>query len=146
MFFLNEQKTSPETDSPKSTKPPKTEEKEKHSIEEGEEVSEEENNGSEVEEDEGHDAEDKPKPKKTQVEEEEEEEDWDSYKMESKKENSLDTKLKESHLVHCPYFPGVSMSFGVFSWISHFYHGLCSEWLKQLLINYSHSLTSVYTE
>ncbi|BFZ09267.1 hypothetical protein BsWGS_12306 [Bradybaena similaris] len=99
-------KTSSETDSPKSTKPPKTEEKEKHSIEEGEEMSEEENNGSEVEDDEGHDAEDKPKPKKTQVEEEEEEEDWDSYKMESKKENSLDTKLKESHLVHCPYFPG----------------------------------------
>ncbi|CAG5121065.1 unnamed protein product, partial [Candidula unifasciata] len=99
-------KTSPETDSPKSSKSPKTEEKEKHTVEEGEEVTDEENNGSEVEEEEAHDAEEKPKPKKAQVEEEDEEDDWDTYKMESKKENSLDTKLKESHVVHCPYFPG----------------------------------------
>ena len=39
----------------------------------------------------------------------EDDDDWDQYKMESKKENSLDTKKKESHIVHCPYFPGVSI-------------------------------------
>ena len=46
--------------------------------------------------------------KKKKEDEEEEDEDWDTFKMESKKENSLETKKKESHSVHCPFFPAVS--------------------------------------
>ncbi|KAK7107985.1 translocation protein SEC63 homolog [Littorina saxatilis] len=42
---------------------------------------------------------------KEKGEDEDEDEDWDTFKMESKKENSLDTKKKESHRVHCPFFP-----------------------------------------
>ena len=36
---------------------------------------------------------------------EEEEDDWEKFQEESKKDNALETKSKESHLVHCPYFP-----------------------------------------
>ena len=50
----------------------------------------------------------KSKTKKSENDDDDDDDEWDSYKMQSKKENSLDTKLKESHLVHCPYFPGVS--------------------------------------
>ncbi|KAK6187306.1 hypothetical protein SNE40_005367 [Patella caerulea] len=32
-------------------------------------------------------------------------EDWSKFQQQSKKENSLETKIKESHPVHCPYFP-----------------------------------------
>ncbi|KAL8586617.1 hypothetical protein ACOMHN_040125 [Nucella lapillus] len=42
---------------------------------------------------------------KKKEEEDDEDEDWDTFKMESKKENSLETKKKESHCVHCPFFP-----------------------------------------
>ena len=35
------------------------------------------------------------------------EEDWMKFQEEAKKENSLETKSKETHLVHCPYFPAV---------------------------------------
>ena len=38
-----------------------------------------------------------------------EDDDWDTFKMQSKKANSLNAAKKESHSVHCPYFPGVSM-------------------------------------
>ncbi|XP_074663025.1 translocation protein SEC63 homolog isoform X2 [Tubulanus polymorphus] len=34
-----------------------------------------------------------------------EEEDWSKFQEEMKKETILETKSKESHLVHCPYFP-----------------------------------------
>ena len=46
--------------------------------------------------------------KKKEGDEDDEDEDWDTFKMESKKENSLETKKKESHTVHCPHFPAVS--------------------------------------
>ncbi|XP_059158814.1 translocation protein SEC63 homolog [Physella acuta] len=95
---------SESSDSPKAIKPPKSEKKEK-STEDKEEASDDGNNATEDEEEEKQESqpEEKSKPKKDDGDEED---DWDSYKMESKKENSLDTKLKESHLVHCPYFPG----------------------------------------
>lgn len=51
---------------------------------------------------------------KEKGEDEDEDEDWDTFKMESKKENSLDTKKKESHRVHCPFFPAVSFAEYVF--------------------------------
>jgi hypothetical protein len=47
--------------------------------------------------------------------EEDDDEDWDAFKMESKKENSLETKRKESHSVHCPFFPAVSC-WSLLSW------------------------------
>lgn len=108
IFFVStkQQKVGAETDSPKTTKSPKTEKKQKQSTEDGEEASEED--GSEIEEGDGNDAAEKQKLKKA-TEEEDDEDDWENYKMESKKENSLDTKLKESHPVHCPYFPGVGV-------------------------------------
>ncbi|XP_064629178.1 translocation protein SEC63 homolog [Lineus longissimus] len=36
---------------------------------------------------------------------EDDEEDWMKFQEEAKKENALETKSKESHVVHCPYFP-----------------------------------------
>ncbi|KAK3097244.1 hypothetical protein FSP39_007997 [Pinctada imbricata] len=41
-------------------------------------------------------------PEETQ---EDDEEQWAKYQEEAKKEQQLDTKVKESHPVHCPYFP-----------------------------------------
>lgn len=35
---------------------------------------------------------------------EEDEEQWKKYQEEAKKEQQLDTKVKESHPVHCPYY------------------------------------------
>ncbi|XP_041351703.1 translocation protein SEC63 homolog [Gigantopelta aegis] len=43
--------------------------------------------------------------KSSEGEGEKEEEDWSKFQEESRKENSLETKVKESHVVHCPYFP-----------------------------------------
>ncbi len=43
------------------------------------------------------------------VNEQQDEEDWMKFQEEAKKENILETKCKETHLVHCPYFPGVSI-------------------------------------
>nr|KAG5706886.1 hypothetical protein BaRGS_021392 [Batillaria attramentaria] len=64
----------------------------------------EENNASEEEQENGDgDAREEESSKKK--EDEDEDDDWDTFKMESKKENSLETKKKESHPVHCPYFP-----------------------------------------
>lgn len=106
MFLIYKQKTNSESsDSPKAIKPPKSEKKEKNA-DDKEEASDDGNNATEDEDEEKQESqvEEKSKPKKDDGDEED---DWDSYKMESKKENSLDTKLKESHLVHCPYFPGV---------------------------------------
>ena len=40
---------------------------------------------------------------------EDDEEDWLKFQEEAKKENVLETKSKETHPVHCPYFPGVSL-------------------------------------
>lgn len=37
-------------------------------------------------------------------------EDWSQYQEEAKKETVLETKAKESHPVHCPYFPIVSQA------------------------------------
>ncbi|ELU17583.1 hypothetical protein CAPTEDRAFT_160293 [Capitella teleta] len=34
-----------------------------------------------------------------------EEDDWERFQEESKKDGALEAKSKESHLVHCPYFP-----------------------------------------
>ena len=39
-----------------------------------------------------------------------EEEQWKIYQEEAKKEFSIETKAKESPLVHCPYFPEVNRS------------------------------------
>lgn len=50
----------------------------------------------------------KRKEEKEKEEEEDDDDDWDNYRMESKKENSLETRKKESHPVHCPFFPAVS--------------------------------------
>ncbi|KAL4233084.1 secretory subunit [Mactra antiquata] len=47
----------------------------------------------------------KRKPKRTRKDTEEDDDDWEKFQEESKKENSLETKKKESHPVHCPYFP-----------------------------------------
>lgn len=47
----------------------------------------------------------KKKSKRTRRETENDEDDWEKFQEESKKENSLETKKKESHPVHCPYFP-----------------------------------------
>ncbi|XP_025097112.1 translocation protein SEC63 homolog [Pomacea canaliculata] len=47
----------------------------------------------------------KRKEEKEKEEEEDDDDDWDNYRMESKKENSLETRKKESHPVHCPFFP-----------------------------------------
>lgn len=69
----------------------------------------EDNNGSDEEQEESMagDAasEEKAERTKTGDGEEDEDDDWDTFKMESKKENSLETKKKESHNVHCPFFP-----------------------------------------
>lgn len=40
----------------------------------------------------------------------EEEDDWTKFQEEAKKENTLETKSKETHLVHCPFFPAVSIA------------------------------------
>ena len=43
------------------------------------------------------------------------EEDWLKFQEEAKKDNSLETKSKETFPVHCPYYPGVSrMCFLIF--------------------------------
>ncbi|RUS73201.1 hypothetical protein EGW08_019047 [Elysia chlorotica] len=102
-------KGADETDSVKAGKSPKHERKEKDvEDEDGDgDATDEENNAS----DEGEtvEAPEKSKTLKSENDEDDDDDDdeeWNSYKMESKKENSLDTKLKESHLVHCPFFPG----------------------------------------
>ena len=46
------------------------------------------------------------KPRK-RLDSEDDGDDWEKYQEEFKKENSLDTKKKESWPVHCPYFPEV---------------------------------------
>ena len=38
------------------------------------------------------------------------EEFWEEMQKDLRKENKLETKSKETHLVHCPYFPAVSLS------------------------------------
>jgi len=38
------------------------------------------------------------------------EEQWKAFQRESKNDNILETKSKETHLVHCPHFPVVSVS------------------------------------
>lgn len=45
---------------------------------------------------------------------EEDEEQWKKYQEEAKKEQQLDTKVKESHPVHCPYYGEVSARIGVY--------------------------------
>ncbi|XP_076444580.1 translocation protein SEC63 homolog isoform X2 [Babylonia areolata] len=92
-------------------------ESEEHEEAEAEAATEsgEENNASEDEQDVsgvggggGGDAaasEEKALTPKKKEEDDDEDEDWDTFKMESKKENSLETKKKESHTVHCPFFP-----------------------------------------
>ncbi len=37
------------------------------------------------------------------------EEDWMKFQEEAKKDNSLETKSKETYPVHCPYHPAVSL-------------------------------------
>ena len=39
------------------------------------------------------------------------EDEWTKFQQEAKKENILETKSKETHMVHCPHFPSVSLSF-----------------------------------
>lgn len=47
----------------------------------------------------------KKKSKRAGKEMENDEDDWEKFQEESKKENSLETKKRESHPVHCPFFP-----------------------------------------
>jgi translocation protein SEC63 len=35
------------------------------------------------------------------------EDEWSEFQRESKKDSILETKSKETHLVHCPFFPSV---------------------------------------
>jgi len=39
------------------------------------------------------------------------EEVWEELQREARKENILETKSKETHPVHCPYFPSVRRNF-----------------------------------
>ena len=39
---------------------------------------------------------------------EDDDDDWMKFQEEAKKENMLETKSKETHVVHCPYYPAVS--------------------------------------
>ncbi|WAR09208.1 SEC63-like protein [Mya arenaria] len=48
---------------------------------------------------------DKKKIKRKRADTEHEDDDWEKFQEEAKKENSLETKKKESHPVHCPHFP-----------------------------------------
>ena len=43
---------------------------------------------------------------------------WDELQREVRKENILETKSKETHPVHCPYFPSVSLEFPLLSLLS----------------------------
>jgi len=36
---------------------------------------------------------------------------WDELQREARKDNVLETKSKETHPVHCPYFPSVRLEF-----------------------------------
>ncbi|XP_033739797.1 translocation protein SEC63 homolog isoform X2 [Pecten maximus] len=75
---------------------------------------EEENDNSDAETDEGgNDSEEEntkmveranDQDKNAAVVEEDDEEQWKKYQEEAKMETTLDTKVKESHPVHCPYF------------------------------------------
>lgn len=97
----------PATESGKVSKSPKPEKKVKDSPdadEEGDDVSE--NEEPTVSEEEEEDEKKSKESKAKKDDDDDDDDDWDQYKMESKKENSLDTKKKESHLVHCPHFPG----------------------------------------
>ena len=38
---------------------------------------------------------------------------WEELQREARKESILETKSKETHPVHCPYFPSVRQSFGL---------------------------------
>jgi len=39
---------------------------------------------------------------------------WDELQREARKESILETKSKETHPVHCPYFPNVRLEFPLF--------------------------------
>ncbi|KAL3881682.1 hypothetical protein ACJMK2_028087 [Sinanodonta woodiana] len=65
----------------------------------------EEENQSEVEEVKEIESSDTKEKQKKDGSKEEEEDDWDKFQEEAKKENVLTPKKKESHPVHCPYFP-----------------------------------------
>ena len=43
-----------------------------------------------------------------EVNDEDDDDDWMKFQEEAKKENLLETKSKETHVVHCPYYPLVS--------------------------------------
>lgn len=38
---------------------------------------------------------------------------WEELQREARKENILETKSKETHPVHCPYFPSVRQKFSL---------------------------------
>ena len=40
---------------------------------------------------------------------EDDDDDWMKFQEEAKKENLLETKSKDTHVVHCPYYPAVSV-------------------------------------
>ena len=46
--------------------------------------------------------------KQSDINEEDDDDDWMKFQEEAKKENMLETKSKETHVVHCPYYPLVS--------------------------------------
>ena len=45
------------------------------------------------------------------AEPDDDEDDWARFQEEAKKENVLEAKSKDTHPVHCPYFPAVSKCF-----------------------------------
>ena len=44
---------------------------------------------------------------------EEDEEEWNKFQQDFKKENQLEAKSKETHQVHCPYFPTVGAPWSI---------------------------------
>lgn len=63
---------------------------------------------------------------------EEDEEQWKKYQEEAKKEQQLDTKVKESHPVHCPYYGEVSARIGVYVYVRGYSVPTIIRWVKVL--------------
>ena len=65
--------------------------------------------GTDSQEEADSDQEDAEEPKESeQPADDGDDDEWSALQEETRKENMLDAKSKETHIVHCPYFPGVS--------------------------------------
>ena len=87
---------------------------------EGQSTDEDEGSENEVDNDSDNDAQGDQNEKGTG--EVDDEEDWIKFQEEAKKDNSLETKSKETFPVHCPYYPGVSDMLSVISDPLRFLH------------------------